>query len=77
MSFIGLLLQESLADARVIDRLGVRKVETWELGDAGLPGPPVWTATYFEGADADDVAEVISRAMVRRVARLLHLIATA
>jgi hypothetical protein len=51
----------------VLRRLNVTKVERWELGDAGLPGPPVWTATYFEGdvTEADETAEAISAAMVK------------
>lgn len=66
MTFTGLLLQECLADRAVLDRLNVTKVETWKVGDAGLPGPPVWTATHFEGdePDADKTAEAISAAMV-------------
>ncbi len=66
MKFTGLLLQESLADPSVLDSLGVTKVERWDVGEAGKPGPPVWTATYFEGpeGEADAVADAISRAMV-------------
>lgn len=53
MSFTGLLLQESLADRSILDRLRVTKVERWEPGEAGAPGPPVWTPTYFEGDESD------------------------
>jgi hypothetical protein len=64
--FTGLLLQESLADRSVLDRLHVTKVEKWKVGEAGLPGPAMWTATHFEGnvTDVDKTAEAISAAMV-------------
>jgi hypothetical protein len=67
VKFTGLLLQECLSDRSVLDRLNVTRVEKWELGEAGLPGPPVWTATYFEGddSDADETAEAISAAMLK------------
>jgi hypothetical protein len=65
LTFTGLLLQESLEDTSILDRLNVTKVEIWEPGDRGEPGGPIWTATYFEGDDdaADTTAELISRAM--------------
>lgn len=65
MSFTGLLLKESLADPGLLDRLNVSKIETWEPGEAGAPGPPVWTAVTFEGEEqtADETAELISGAM--------------
>lgn len=65
MRFTGLLLKESLADETILDRLSVTKVETWELGDRGAPGPPVWTAMSFEGDEenADETARMISDAM--------------
>jgi hypothetical protein len=63
--FTGMLLQESLEDRTVLDRLEVTKVETWEPGELGKPAGPIWTATFFEGdeSDADETAELISRAM--------------
>jgi len=65
MSFTGMLLQESLEDASVLEKLNITSVETWEPGERGKPGGPIWTATFFEGAeaDADATAELISRAM--------------
>src|SRR5688572_17722647 len=61
-----MLLQESLADPTVLDRLDITKVERWEPGELGAPAPPVWTATFFEGedADADATAELISNAIL-------------
>jgi len=60
-----MLLQESLEDLSVLERLNVTKVETWEPGELGKPAGPIWTATYFEGdeAEADETAALISRAM--------------
>ena len=65
MRFTGLLLQESLDDLSVLERLNITKVETWEPGERGKPAGPVWTATFFEGdeSEADETAAMISRAM--------------
>jgi hypothetical protein len=67
MRFTGLLLQECLADRSILDRLTVTRVETWEVGEAGLPGPPIWTATHFEGnvVEAEEIANAISAAMMK------------
>lgn len=66
MKFKDMLLQESLANLSFLDQLNLTRVERWEPGEADAPGPPVWTATYFEGdeAHADEVAAVVSKAMV-------------
>ncbi len=65
MTFTGMLLQESLEDLSVLDRLTITKVETWEPGELGRPAGPTWTATFFEGDEdtADETAELISNAM--------------
>ena len=44
----GLLLQESLNDLNVLDRLRITKTETWDVANAADFQPTVWTAMSFE-----------------------------
>jgi hypothetical protein len=51
-----LLLKESLADLRVLDRLRITNTETWHVSNAAAHQPNVWTALSFEVDDAEAVA---------------------
>ncbi len=61
----GLLLQESLNDLSVLDRLRIVKTETWEVANAAEFQPRVWTAVSFEVDDlqAESVIDALSHAL--------------
>jgi hypothetical protein len=61
----GLLLRESLADLRVLDRLRITNTETWHVTNAAEFQPNLWTAISFEvdDADAEGVIEELNRAL--------------
>jgi len=61
----GLVLKESLIDLGVLDRLRVTKTETWNVPNASIDQPSVWTAISFEvdEAQADAVIEELSHVL--------------
>jgi hypothetical protein len=61
----GLLLQESLKDLTVLDRLHITKTETWDAANAAEYQPRVWTAISFEVDDvqADEVINELSHSL--------------
>ena len=61
----GLLLQESLQDLSVLDRLRIVKTESWDVLNAAEYQPEVWTAISFEVDDlqAEAVIDALSHAL--------------
>ena len=61
----GLLLKESLADLRVLDRLRITRTETWNVANVSADQPSVWTALSFEvdDAEADAIVAELSYAL--------------
>ncbi len=64
-TFEGLLIQESLVDAGVLDHLQITRTEMWDVQGAAAFQPSTWTAMWFTGDEcrAGAVAEKLSQAL--------------
>ena len=64
----GLLLKEGLADINVLELVHITKTESWQVSNAAVYQPPVWTALSFEAEDsqADVIADKLSQALKLR-----------
>jgi hypothetical protein len=51
--FTGLLLKESLENDSVLDLIRITRIETWDVDNAALFQPKIWTAIYFEGDESE------------------------
>jgi len=61
----GLLLKESLTNTSILELVRVTKTESWQVSNATVNQPAVWTALSFEAdeSQADAIAEKLSQAL--------------